>query len=318
MIDVAAVGKTGWHSLVSVAWREANRMFKSFVTWLDSYIAQRGPARVIGDLVGLLSFAGLLGTLFGSQTVRAGAFIAAGLLVLVGILFVLADRRRLQRDYNVHRDLLGKYCDFIVDHRPEPLVLVNEWDQTVFIQRNGDVREKLTIKAVALREEVYFIRFYAGSEWDQPEKQRNKVRINARSLKVNGKQGPHWNVTKSWLSSKRMAMIVHLHAPIRQGQEICLNIERFWPKKCQPIMRDHNAEDFYFQSGKVLQIDKVTYRVVFPGEYNVTYEAIGFQDDFMSGAYITSEIDNDGRTVVTMHIDHVPVDAEYGMNLDVE
>jgi hypothetical protein len=158
-------------------------MLKSFVAWLDSYIAQRGSPGVVGDLVGVLSFAGLLGTVFGSQIVRAGAFVATAILAIVGILLLLTDRRRLQRDYNIYRKLLARYCNFIIDHRPEPLVLVEEWDQTVYIQRNGDVRERIAIKAVALREEVHFIRFYAGSEWDQPEKHRNKVRVNARSLR---------------------------------------------------------------------------------------------------------------------------------------
>jgi hypothetical protein len=293
-------------------------MFKSFVTWLDSYIAQRGTPGVVGDLVGVLSFAGLLGTVFGSQMVRAGAFVAAGLLVVVGILFLLADRRHLKRDYHVYRELLAQYCDFLIDHRPEPLVQVNEWDQTVYLQRNGDVRERLIIKAVALREEVHFIRFYAGSEWEQPEKHRNRVWVNARSVKVNGKPGPHWNVTKSWLSSKRMAMIVHLRPPITHHETICFEIERFWPRKCQPFMRDGQADEFYFHTGKVMQIDKVTYRVVFPGKFNVSYDAIGFRDDPATGAFITSDRDGDGRTVVTLHVDHLPADADYGMKLDME
>lgn len=293
-------------------------MLKSFVAWLDSYLAHRGAPAVIAGLVGIMSFAGLLGTVLGSQTVRAGAFAAVALLVVAGILFVLADRRRLQREYNIHRDLLAKYCDFIVDHRPEPLVLANEWDQTVFIQQNGDVRERLVVKATALREEVYFIRFYAGSEWEQPEKYRKKVRINARSLKVNGKSGPRWNVTRSWLSSKQMVMIVHLHSPVRAGEEIRLEIERFWPKKCQPLMCQGEPDDFIFHTGKMLQIDKVTFRVVFPGECNVSYDAIGFVDDATTGVHIGSERDADGRRVVTLYVDHLPVDARYGMKLDVE
>jgi hypothetical protein len=293
-------------------------MFKSFVNWLDSYSAQRGAPGIVGDLIGLLSFAGLLGTVFGSQMVRAGAFAATGVLIITGILFLLADRRRLQRDYNTHRRLLVRYCDFIIRHRPEPRILVQDWDHTVYIQKNGDTREKIVLKAVSLREEVYFIRFYAGSEWEQPEKYQSKVQVSARSLKTNGEPGPRWTVTKSWLSSRKLAMIVHPHAPIKQNEEIRLEIERFWPRKCQPLMRDGDAEDFHFHTGKVLQIDKVTYRVVFPGRLNISYEAIGFLDDRSSGTYITSNQDGEGRTVVTLQIDHVPTNAKYGMNLDRE
>ncbi|WP_439381599.1 hypothetical protein [Amycolatopsis lexingtonensis] len=293
-------------------------MFRSFVTWLDSYLAQRGAPRVIGDLVGLLSFAGLMGTIFGSQLIRAGAFTSAGLLVIVVILFLLADRQRLQREYETHRKLLTRYCNFIITHRPAPRILVEEWDQTVYIQRNGDVHERIILRAKAVREEVQFIRLYAGSEWEQPEKQRNKVRVNARSLKPDGKPGPSWNVTKSWLSSNKMAMVVHPHSPIKQGEEIHLEIERSWPQKCRPIMRDGDAENFHFHNGKVLQIDKVTHRVVFPGKFDISYEAIGFEDDRSTGTYITSNQDGDGRTVVTLHIDHVPANAECGMHLGRE
>jgi hypothetical protein len=293
-------------------------MLKGFVAWLDSYIAERGVSVAVANLVGVLSFAGLLGTVFGSQVIRVGAFLAVGILLLVGTLFLLSDRRRLQREFDIHRKLLDRYCSFIVTHRPEPRLLVKEWDQTVHIQHNGDVHERITLKLVALREEVQFIRLYAGSEWEQPEKHRNKVRIRARSLKLNGKPGPHWTVTKSWLSSKRMAMIVHPHSPIKQGDETGLEIERTWPGKCRPIMRNGDAENFHFHSGKVMQIAKVTYRVVFPGKFNVAYEAIGFLDDRKTGTYITSSQDKEGRTVITLHVDHIPTDAKYGMNLDIE
>ncbi|AUI62309.1 hypothetical protein [Amycolatopsis sp. BJA-103] len=292
-------------------------MLRSFVAWLDSYISQRGVSAVLGGLVGLMAFAGLLGTVFGSQMIRAGGFIVVALLIVVGVLLVLADRRRLQRENNTNRNLLAIYCKFIVDHRPEPLVLVNEWNQTVFVQRNGDVREKLTIKAVALRKETHFIRFYAGSEWEQPEKIRDKVRVKARIMKKSGKAGPYCTVTKSWSSSRQMVMLVHLHTPVEMGAEIRLEINRVWPKKCQPLLYGE-PDVFYFYSGKVLQIDRVKYRVVFPRNINVTYDSIGFRDDRSTGSYITSKKDDDGRRVVTLHIAHLPTHARYGMRLSIK
>jgi hypothetical protein len=65
--------------------------------------------------------------------------------------------------------LLARYCNFVIDNSPEPLVSIEAWQQWVFIHANGDVREVLTLRAVALREKVCFIRLKAGSGWDQPE-----------------------------------------------------------------------------------------------------------------------------------------------------
>ena len=175
-------------------------MFKSFIAWLDAYISREEPSSILKALVGLMAFSGLLGTIFGNQAIRVGAFAVVMVFVASLILLLLADRRRLRRGYDLHRKLLERYCDFVIDNSSEPLVSINEWIQTVFVHRNGDVRERLTLKAVALRESVYFIRFLEGSGWSQPEKYRRRVRAKARSLRVNGHSGPRWHVTRSWRS----------------------------------------------------------------------------------------------------------------------
>jgi hypothetical protein len=46
-------------------------MFRSFIAWLDSYLSREEPSSVLKAIVGLMAFAGLLGTIFGNQAVRA-------------------------------------------------------------------------------------------------------------------------------------------------------------------------------------------------------------------------------------------------------
>lgn len=293
-------------------------MLRSFVTWLDSYVAQQGAPAVVGGLVGIMSFAGLLGTVLGSQMVRVGAFVGAGLLVIAGILLLLADRRRLRREFGVQRDLLAKYCDFVIDHRHEPLVLISDWQQVVYVRRNGDVREVITIKATALREDLHFIRFKAGCEWNQPQKYRDKVKVRARSLKVNGSAGPHWTVTRSWPSDGRMRILVHLHSPVRRGQEIRLEMERMWPGKCWPMMCDSAIDNFVFSTTKLMQIQEVTYRVVLPKGFSAVYWPLGFGDEEAGECDIEEELDREGRKNYVLHVRDLTAYAEVGMQLELE
>jgi hypothetical protein len=151
-------------------------MFKGFIAWLDSYISREEPSSVLKAMVALMAFAGLLGTIFGNQAIRAGAFVVVIVFVMSVVLLLLADRQHLSQSYDTHRSLLARYCDFIIDHSSEPLVAIDTWRQKVYVQPNGDVREVLVLKAVALRERVYFIRLTAGSGQEQPEKYRRNPR----------------------------------------------------------------------------------------------------------------------------------------------
>jgi hypothetical protein len=162
-----------------------------------------------------MAFAGLLGTIFGNQAIRVGAFVVVIVFIASVILLLLADRRNLQRSNETTRELLTRYCDFITENNPEPLISVETWDQVVYVEPNGDVREVIKITAVALRERVYFIRMTAGSRWDQPERYRRNVRVVARSLTVNNSPGPRWIVTTSWTSEQKLTAVLHLHEPIK-------------------------------------------------------------------------------------------------------
>jgi hypothetical protein len=290
-------------------------MFKSFIAWLDSYVSREEPSSALKALVGLMAFAGLLGTIFGSQAIRAGAFVVVIVFVASAILLLLADRRHLKQAHDTHRMLLARYCDFVIDNSPEPLVSIEAWRQRVSIQANGDVREVLTLKAVALREKVYFIRLKGGSRWDQPEKYQRETRIIARSLTVNGTPGPHWNVTTTWQSAQKLNSILHLHQPIKRGQEILFEVIRTWPAKCLPLIRGE-AEEFSFRTTALLEIQHVEYAIVLPSGFDAVYELIGSEEP---GVQISAdaELDKEGRTVLVWHADKVPARTELGIRLEL-
>jgi hypothetical protein len=291
-------------------------MFKGFIAWFDTYVSREEPSSILRALVGLMAFAGLLGTIFGNHAIRAGAFVAVIVLAISVVLLLLVDRKHLRQSYDSHRELLARYCDFVIDHSSEPLVAIDAWRQHVYILPNGDVREVLNLKATALREKVYFIRLTAGSGWEQPERYRRDVEIVARSLTVNGVSGPRWNVTTSWRSTKKIASIIHLHHAINSGEEIFFEVVRKWPAKCLTLLRGE-VDNFTFRTTSLLKIRHVEYSIVLPVGFDAVHELIGAGEPDVQLTAKT-ECDPEGRRVFVWRADKVPTLTEVGIRLELK
>lgn len=292
-------------------------MFKGFLEWLDEYLQREDSTAVVRAVVGLMGFAGLLGTVLGSSVVRGGGFVAIALFVISVILILLADRRKLKRKYYAHRKFLGRYCDFIVEHHNRPLINITLWKQTAFIQPNGDVREVLRINAVAERREVYFLRFRAGGgEAESTRRQQRRVKVNARAITVNGQRGPRWEVTRSWLPDGRLNSIVHFHEPIRKGGKIDIEIERFWPGKCAPLMREGATEPFTFRFTGLMPSKVIEHTVVLPLGVNAYYDTVGFVEPNPNFS-VTAGEDDEGRRTFTFRGSELTPKKDFGMRLDL-
>ena len=174
----------------------------------------------------------------------------------------------------------------------------------------------LTLEAVALREEVYFIRLRAGSGWDQSEKYRRDINIVARSVTVNGAHGPRWNVTDTWQSTQKINSILHLHQPIKRGEKILFEVVRTWPAKCLPLVRG-DAESFYFRTSHLVAIQHVEYHIVLPIGLDATYELFGRNQSNVQMSAET-ELDKEGRRVITWRADKVPARTELGLRLELK
>lgn len=294
-------------------------MLDSFIAWLDAYISREGPSSIVRAIVGLLAFAGLLGTLFHNQAVRTAAFVVVILCTLSSLLLLLTDRQRLLATNDTSRNLLSRYCDFITDNSPEPLVAVERWRQRVELQPNGDALETLTLEAVALREKVYFIRLTAGCRWDQPDKYRRGVKVIARSLAINNVPGPRWNVTASWRSTQKMTSVLHLHQPAKRGERIRFEVTRTWPAKCQPMMRNGQHEDFTLCTTSLLDIQHAEYSVVLPKGFDAVYELIGEgEPNVQLTADTETERDHERKKVFSWRADKVPTLTEVGIRLELK
>lgn len=291
-------------------------MFKGFIAWLDSHISREEPSSIIKSMIGLLTFAGLLGTVFGNHAIRAGAFVIAVLFILSITLALLGDRRRLRKANDTQRAQLVRYCTHLIESNSAPQLSIDRWRQWVYVQPNGDVREVLKLKAVVLDEPIHFLRLTSRCLWDQPERYRRDVKITANRLSDNGKRGTNWHVTTSWQSMEKLIYIAHLDQPVNRGEEISFQLVRLWPAKCLPLMRDQEADGFTLYMTNRLQVQSAEYRVILPPGFDAVQELIGatHPDVHLSAE---TEYDQEDRKVFVWRSEKIPVMTAIGMRLQL-
>jgi hypothetical protein len=269
-------------------------------------------------VVAVVAVAAILVAVLGNGALRIAATVVAIVCAAGVVLAFLVESRASRRAARDCGQLVTRYCGFVVGHestaRQGLLASVENWHQKVHIQPNGDVREVVVLEAVAERDEVYFIRFHLGSEWDQPEKYRRNVSVNADNIEIDGRTTRHWSMTNSWLSAARLTSIVHFHSPVRMGQVIRMEMTRFWPAKCLPLMRGGAAEQFVFRTTDLLRIRHLEYHVTLPTGFDAVYEPVGFTppDNRMS---VSGYTDVGGRRVFICRVSELPERLTVGMRL---
>jgi hypothetical protein len=285
---------------------------------VTNYLSFRRRSTLVMTGVALVAVAAILVAVLGNGGLRATATVVA-IVCAVGVVGVfLVERRAAGRAAEDCGHLVARYCDFVVGNesvaRDGLLASVEVWHQKVHIQANGDVREVVVLEAVAERDEVYFIRFQLGSDWEQPAKYRRNVLVNADNIEIDGRSTKHWSITNSWLSGARLMSIVHFHSPVRMGQVIRMEMTRFWPAKCLPLMRRGAAERFVFGTTELLHIRNLEYQVSLPTGFDADYEPIGFTppDHRIS---VNGYTDVGGRRVFICRATEMPERHTVGMRL---
>jgi len=291
-------------------------MFDDFTKWLGGYLSDHEPSVVLKAAVGLMAFASLLGAFFGSQSLRVGAFVVVIFFLMSGVLLLLADRRRVTQARDGYLRRLDSYYAVLSELSPEPLISVDYWEQRVEIKVNGDVHEVLTLEAVTPREHVFFARLTARSLWDQPKRHLRRIRMTARGRKVDGSPGPSWHIISSWEGGK-LHSYLDLDPPLRRGKIIRFQVERTWPAKCQPMMRNKQAESFLLRTTNVLEIRRAEYSVVLPEGFEAVYELIGEEEPDVQLSAIDGK-EPDGRKVYRWHADKVPANTGVGIRLQLK
>jgi len=290
-------------------------MLRSFIAWLDNYLAGEEPSAVVKAAVGLMSFAALMGVILGSAAIKTGALVVVIFVILAMMLMLLTDRRRIQREADEHHRLLTLYCNFIVDS-PRPTIRVLKWEQVVFIEPNGDAKETINIHGVVLREKLYFLVLRSTPRWEQPYRYRSRVKVKARSLLVDGARGTSWAITSSWRPDGELNLLAHLHQPATYGSEIRLEIERYWPGKCIPLMVKRDQDEFTLRFRETMPVQYATYEIVLPPNADAYYDPIGFAQP--NGSYSIKPDRKQGRCTFTFAAEEIPPNRLVGMKLELK
>lgn len=286
-----------------------------FNEWLDDYLRDHEPSVVLKTVVGLVTFASLLVAFFGSQSIRPWAFVAVIFCLMSGILLLLADRHGIRQERDTYLQRLNWYYDVLSKLSPEPLIAVENWEQTVEIMPNGDTHEVQILDAVAPREVIFFARLTAKSRWKQPKRHLRKITMTARRVNADDSLGPLWNIMSSWEGDKLVAYL-DLDPVLRREETIRFRVERTWPAKCRPMMRDQKAEDFLLRTTNALEIRYAKYSVILPKKSEAAYELIGEgEPDVQLIADVTEE---NGQKSYSWYANKVPSNTWIGIRLQLK
>ncbi|MEV4317460.1 hypothetical protein [Actinocrispum sp. NPDC049592] len=247
--------------------------------------------------------------------VESGLLIAVTLVMLSLMLLLFADRANLKREAVRYRRLLTRYCDFVATP-PRPTVRVQSWDQTLVLQENGDATCTIAITAVVLKKELYFLQLRFGSGWEQPERQRKRVRLTIRNLLIAGTRGTSWEITTTWLSASRLDVLAHFHEPVRQGSELRFEVEWSWPGQCVPLMRERRPDEYIFKFSKLWPLERATYAVILPAGLDAYHEPVGFAEP--NGDFSIDASDDGDRRKFSFTGCNFPPRKRIGMRLELK
>jgi hypothetical protein len=288
-------------------------MLRSFVAWLDKYLAGEGPSAVLRAVLGLLSFAALLGTLLGSVAVKTGATVAVLLALLSAALLLIADRRSTRGRLKAYQVLLSHYGRIFDEMHPTYDIV--SWEQTAYVVSDrGDTKEYAILRVRVLRPDMHYVRLIFGCGWPQPKRYRQRVDVSVRNLLEGGVPGTTPRHTVSWLADGKFDMMIHFHKPPRAGSEIRFVVAVDWPGKCEPLMNE-KTDDFSFTF--LQRVEFVRYRIVLPAGQEAWYEPIGFETGDPSFR-IDAGSGEDGRCQYVFYGVDVPVRANVGVRLELK
>jgi hypothetical protein len=289
-------------------------VFRSFIVWLDNYMSGEEPSSLLRSLVGLLSFAALLGALVGNTAVKAGGLVVVILFVIFVILALIADRKRIKRHKEKNRKLVSRYCD-VIQRRLPWAWRITKWEQTVKVKSNGDTVQTISLQAVAECDYLDFFTLTVGAGWTQPEKYKERVRLKVRSARVSGQSGPKCAVTTSWTGDHRLEALIHLPAAVQRDAEFRVVAEWQWPAKCRPLMKDGEGEDFCLRMKR--DTDQVSYSVLLPKKSKITYWPVGFSEGD-NGYTLKRSKAKSGAVQVTFSATTAPANQRVGVHLELD
>lgn len=288
-------------------------MLRSFIAWLDDYLAGAGVSALAKAVVGLMSFSVLLGAVVGDVAVKTGGLVAALLLMTSLGLLLLANQRKLHQTIQLQERQLARYCTLIDEMQGTYHII--KWEQSDVVAANGDTTEYVTIRAKVLCSDLWLFRLTFGCGWPQPPKYRAKVKLRVRNLLIGDIPGASLERTLIWGPDGKVNVIVHLPQPPRVDSEISVALTWIWPGKSAPLMRQRIPDSFTFHF--LAPANFARYRVVLPVGCEAYCEPVGFnQGD--NGFELYDLADDEGRQQFVFDAVGLGVRRRAGMRLELK
>jgi hypothetical protein len=285
-------------------------MLREAILFLEEFLRGHGPPAVAKAVVGLMSFAVLLGAVLGSTAIKSGALVAAILLVTVAGIALVANRGTERRDLEAQKMLVSRYCDHIDKIRPA--YQIREWNEILIVGDRGDTYARMTVRIRTLQSNLLFIRLKLGCGWPQPARYRRKVALTVRSLLVDGSPGTTLHKTVSWPKDGTMTAIIHFHTPPPENSEISFSIDLEWPKRCLPLIEGSPDE---FSIRCLQDVVHAVYRIVLPIGTDVYMEPIG---EASAECRMSRDQDHDGRQAITLELSNLPARHCVGVRMQLK
>lgn len=288
-------------------------MWRSFVRWLDEYLAETGVAGLIQGGVGILGFGAALSALLGYSAVKGAAVVAALLLGLGLALTLVGSRARWRRRCERRDELIDLYSRALFDNGTPWRLL--QWRQTMHLDANGDTRARIEVHAVSEHAALPFFRLKLGAGWNMPIRLRKRVTVCVRSLEVAGVGGTRCEFQQAWRKDGLLDVVVMFPAPALLDQQFHVVVEVFWPGRCTPLTVDRRPDQFVVKVGPLLEL--LEYTVELPPDMRAFYDRVGFGMD-EPGFELFSRNTPSGRSEVCLRAKDIREERRVGMRLDLK
>lgn len=289
-------------------------MLKGFIEWFEGHLIKVGVLGVAEGALTILAFGGIMSALLGSTVVKAAAVVVVMLANLGIFIILIAGRRELRRRSERDQVLLGHYCRVLRD-RSDFSWRVISWREVITVKSNGDSSTVVTVTAVVESVLLDFFRLCLGAIWNQPHRYRKRVKVNARSLEVDGIGGTRYEVTSSWMPDGRLEFLAHFKSPLNLGEKIELVVELEWPGKCVPLVRYREPEEFRFHFRN--RVEFAHYVVILPAGMEAYCQPIGFVPGQNRNS-IKSSRNSAGQQELSFMAYDIPAREVVGMRLDLK
>lgn len=284
-------------------------MWDDVQRFLDFLITQYGVARVIVAPFSLVALLAGVGVIAGGSAsfvaVAASLFIAVVIISAISLQLhaktaLLAERARI---VNLYTDRFARSIESYA-------YSIESWDEIVTVKKNGDTALEKWVTIQVGHEDLYSVWSGVHKRGEVSDRQRRRVRVEARGFDENGVLGARYDVTHAW-DGNRLQLFIHFEEPASAGEVVRIWLRWEWPRYYKELL-DGDIEVVEWSMKRPNK--NITTRMIFD-------RSCGIRNEFHITPYrgcplpAQSREPDNSLTITVEYID-VPIDVKIGFRLD--